>query len=52
MRDRFDLDQEINRDEALELARRFWNRLYNAGKSSPGLLIISIAELVTLGICY
>ena len=42
MRDRFDLDQEINRDEALELARKFWSRLYNAGKSSPSLLIISI----------
>jgi len=48
MRDRFDLDQEINRDEALELARRFWNRLYNAGKSSPGLLMISILLSLSL----
>ncbi len=50
MRDRFDLDEEITREEALELVKRLWNRVFSAAKSSPSLLIISFLLSLSLWI--
>lgn len=50
MRDRFDLDEEITREEALELVKRLWNRVFSAARSSPSLLIISFLLSLSLWI--
>ena len=50
MRDRFDLDEEISREEALELVKNLWNRVFSAAKSSPNLLIISFLLSLSLWI--
>ncbi|HIE84234.1 MAG TPA: hypothetical protein EYQ00_10490 [Dehalococcoidia bacterium] len=50
MRDRFDLDEEISREEALELVKGLWNRIFSAAKSSPSLLIISFLLSLSLWI--
>ena len=50
MRERFDLDEEITREEALELVKRLWNRVFSAAKSSPSLLIISFLLSLSLWI--
>ena len=50
MRERFDLDEEITREEALALVKRLWNRVFSAAKSSPSLLIISFLLSLSLWI--
>lgn len=50
MRDRFDLDEEISREEALDLVKGLWNRVFSAAKSSPSLLIISFFLSLSLWI--
>jgi len=50
VRDRFDLDEEITREEALELVKRLWNRVFSAARSSPSLLIISFLLSLSLWI--
>lgn len=50
MRERFDLDEEITREEALALVKRLWNRVFSAAKSSPNLLIISFLLSLSLWI--
>ena len=45
MRDRFDREEEITREEALELVKRLWNRVFSAARSSPSLLTVSYTHL-------